>query len=165
MCPNEFPKDDEYVLENPESAPQLGYNKAAEPGEPIPEVKPAQQKGLGLIALKKSLSIFGDSHLPSAHDVEGIEERDESYALARQQRLEEDAVNAAVERWREEDENLRKMGLNTSFKTKALGALMWSWYSAMVPLIKTELKKVEEAEAGCLKGQADQEPCLYGPFL
>ncbi|KAI9772458.1 MAG: DNA-directed RNA polymerase [Geoglossum simile] len=166
MCPTEFPKDDEYVPETPESAPQLGYSNAVEPGELVPEVKPAQQKGLGLIALKKSLSVFGDSQLPCTHDMEGTEEeRNESYALARQQRLEEDAVNAAVERWREEDEHLRKMGLNTSFKTKALGALMWSWYSAMVPLIKTELKRVEEAEAGCLKGQADQERCLYGPFL
>ncbi|KAI9787243.1 MAG: DNA-directed RNA polymerase [Geoglossum umbratile] len=166
MCPTEFPKDDECVLETPESALQPGFSSSAEFDQPVPEVKPAQLKGLGLIALKKSLSIFGDSRVPYPNDIEGTEEdRDRAYSLARQRRLEEDAVNAAVERWREEDENLRKMGLNTSFKTRALGALMWSWYSAMVPLIKTELEKVEEAEAGCSKGQADQERCLYGPFL
>ncbi|KAH0545507.1 hypothetical protein FGG08_000335 [Glutinoglossum americanum] len=165
MCPTEFPKDDQYVPEISES--QSSYHGSpAEFNHHVPEVKPARQKGLGLAALKKSLSIFGDSQIPYPHDMEGTDEdRDRAYALARQGRLEEDAVNSAIERWREENEILRKMGVNSNFKTRTLGALMWSWYDDMVPLIKKELECVEDAEKRCSRSQVDQERCLYGPFI
>ncbi|KAH0562464.1 hypothetical protein GP486_002846 [Trichoglossum hirsutum] len=166
MCPTEFPKDDQCVPEIPGPRQSSHCGGPAEFDQPVPEVTPAQQKGLGLTALKKSLSIFTDSQIPYPHDMEGTEEdRNRAHEFARQERLEEDAVNSAIERWREENENLQKMGLNSSLKTKALGALMWSWYSAMVPLVKKELERVEEAEARCSKSQADQERCLYGPFI
>src|SRR5256885_7004689 len=53
------------------------YGNPADLDQPVPEVRPAQQKGLGLIALKKSLSIFGDSQIQYPHDMEGTERSEE----------------------------------------------------------------------------------------
>jgi DNA-directed RNA polymerase len=137
-------------------------------GEPISEglsttaaeVRPTQQKGLGLKSLKQSLSLF--TSLSSEYDLSAMSE-DEKRALQKQ--LEEDAVQAAIDRWRDENSNLTKLGLNSNLQTKSIGARMWHWQERLEQALKEELAKVEEAEVKIVRNPVDQRRCSYGPFL
>ena len=129
------------------------------PDSPIPAVRPMHQKGLGLKSLKKTLSLFSAADTINMESLTLDEKRDI------QGRLEQDAVNSAIDRWREENSNLSKMGLNTALQTKSLGARMWRWQEALQKALEEELQKVDEAEVKEKKLDKDMERCLYGPFL
>lgn len=134
--------------------------RAAAP--PTPLVKSTVQKGLGLKSLKRSLSLF--TSLPR----EGIDlsTADEETKREIQTRLEENAVESAIDRWRDENNNLSKMGLNTSLQTKSLGARMWKWQVALEQYLKIEIAKVDEAEESTSKMEPDDlDRLIYGPFL
>jgi DNA-directed RNA polymerase len=128
---------------------------------PIPKIRPTEQKGLGLKSLKKTLSLF--TTLPD----EGIDMHDTTPEERRniQARLEEDAVESAIDRWREESAHLTKMGLNTSMQTKSLGGRMWKWHLLLEQFLKEELVKVDAAELAEKKSAKDVERCTYGPLL
>lgn len=126
----------------------------------IPDVRTVQQKGLGLKALKQSLSLFAKK--PPNFNADNL---DSSARRERQSQLESDAVNAAIDRWREENIQLTKMGIDTNLQTKFLGSRMWKWHCALEDYIREELTKIEEAEAKDQKSPADNERCIYGPFL
>lgn len=127
----------------------------------IPDVRSVSQKGLGLKALKRSLSLF--SNVPGASlSMAGKTQEEKRHVQAQ---LEEDAVTSAIERWRDESNSLKKMGLDSSLQTKSLGARMWKWEVAFEKYLKAELVKIEEAEAKDAKNDADVERCAYGPFL
>ncbi|KAI9736402.1 MAG: DNA-directed RNA polymerase [Claussenomyces sp. TS43310] len=126
----------------------------------IPDVRPVEQKGLGLKALKQSLSLF--SQKPDNFDPDSLSW--EARRL-RQTRLEEDAVQSAIDRWREQHTELAKRGMHTSLETKSLGAMLWKWHAALVDHLEEELVKVEAAEASTTKLSIDNERCIYGPFL
>ncbi len=130
--------------------------------DPSPEVKPSQQKGLGLKSLKASLSMF--SSRPAGFDPKKLTADEQRL---RQAKVEEDATTSAIDRWREESVNLSKMGLDTSLQTKSLGARMWRWQEALETKIAQEMKAVDEAEAkpSTQKNALDVERCQYGPFL
>lgn len=83
----------------------------------------------------------------------------------RQRRLEKDTYESAISRWREENENQKKIGIDMSLSSPSLGALMWTWHEALVPLIKEEVRKCDEAEGRAIKRASDKERCQYGPFL
>ncbi|PMD36214.1 DNA/RNA polymerase [Hyaloscypha variabilis F] len=127
----------------------------------IPDVRPTDQKGLGLKSLKKSLSLF--SSLPD----EGVDIANSSPEARRkiQARLEEDAVSSAIDRWREEAAHLSKMGVNSTLQTKSLGARMWKWQLALEEHLKEEIVKIDASELAARKDTQDQERCFYGPFL
>ncbi|EOD46906.1 putative mitochondrial dna-directed rna polymerase protein [Neofusicoccum parvum UCRNP2] len=58
---------------------------------------------------------------------------------------------------------MQKMGITSALHTKPMEALMWQWYTAMVPLFKEEFKNINKAyedEAA----EAD-ERLITGPFL
>lgn len=151
---------EEEELQPPESIMEP-YDQDTTP-MPIPDVKATGQKGMGLKSLKTALSLF--STLPA----EGVdilkaspEERREIQA-----KLENDAVNSAIDRWRKESGHLAKMGLNTALQTKSLGGRMWKWQLALEEYLKEELVKIDAAEnPGPHKSTEDHERCLYGPFL
>jgi len=124
------------------------------------EVRPTFQKGLGLKSLKQSLSLF--TSLSSAYDLSTMNE-EEKRALQRQ--LEEDAVQAAIDRWRDENSNLAKLGLNSNLQAKSVGARMWHWQERLERALKEELLKVEEAEKKTVRNPTDSRRCSYGPFL
>ena len=146
--------------------PEFGDRELIEQGQlglddPVPYVRPTGQKGLGLKSLKKSLSMF--SKLPSSGiDMTALSPEEKREIQAK---LEEDAVNSSIDRWREESAHLSKMGLNTALQTKSLGARMWRWHMAVEQRLKEELVKVDEAELKERKSLEEQERCLYGPFL
>ncbi|PQE10282.1 dna-dependent RNA polymerase protein [Rutstroemia sp. NJR-2017a WRK4] len=124
------------------------------------EVRPTEQKGLGLKSLKQSLSLF--TSLSSDYDLSAMNE-DEKRALQRQ--LEEDAVQAAIDRWRDENSNLAKLGLNSNLQTKSVGARMWQWQEKLERALKEELVKIEEAEEKTNRNPTEAKRCSYGPFL
>jgi DNA-directed RNA polymerase len=127
----------------------------------IPDVRPTEQKGLGLKSLKQALSIFTrDPSLEMNLENQTLEQK-----RVIQAQLEEDAVDAAIQRWREESEELTKMGLNSALQTKSFGARMWKWHVALEEAIRLELVKVDEAEAKETIQSQDFDRCAYGPFL
>ncbi|KAI0840964.1 DNA/RNA polymerase [Hypoxylon sp. FL0890] len=129
-----------------------------EPDE-TPEVLAVPQKGSGLKSLRGVLSFFSQvkgqdiSKLPPA-------ERREIQA-----RLEQDCVDAAINRWREENEALRKLGLNTSLSTNALNSQLYDWQCALETRLEKEFALFEESESRERKTVEDRDRCLYGPFF
>ena len=131
-------------------------------------IHPQQQKGLGLVALKKSLSIFEEATNVSSPDVSYISEeaRRKAVAYKRQEHLERDTWTSALDRWREEhNESLKRMGLNSGLQTKSVSAVMWTWHEALVPLIREEITKTDELHSDKDYSKAGHERSAYGPFL
>ncbi|KAI0594025.1 hypothetical protein F4775DRAFT_575392 [Biscogniauxia sp. FL1348] len=134
--------------------------QSSESGHPTtPEVLPVPQKGLGLKTLKSVLSFFSEFDGQDLSKL-SIQERREV-----QSRLEQDCVEAAIKRWREENEALKKMGRSTALATSALNSQLYEWQMAIEDRIKTDLKLCEKAEEQEKKGQEDMDRLLYGPFL
>lgn len=136
----------------------------------LPRATETAQKGLGMVALKKSLSLFDDAnHLSEWDDVkDDSAEVREAYAQQRQLRLERDSLTSAVERWRIEHAKMAQMGITGNLEHGKLGALMWTWHEALVEQIRAELERVHEAENTenkARKTEQDRERREYGPFL
>ena len=131
-------------------------------------VRSTQQKGVGLSALKKSLSIFSSlSDLPVPDDMQSTEEdRKRAYNYMRQERLEKDTFTAALNRWRvEHSQAPSRGGVNSALQTKPIGALMWTWHEQLVPLIREEIRKSNEAEKAASAKPLGPELSHYGPYL
>ena len=126
-------------------------------------VKATEQKGYGLSSLKKSLEFFDHG----GADLFGGREVANGYLSAeeRQRLLETSTVTAAMDRWRAEDKHLRDIGINSNFATSSIGAIMWKWHEALVPLIEEDLKRSVEAEGKQTKTKGDAEILLLGPYL
>ncbi|KAF2838721.1 DNA/RNA polymerase [Patellaria atrata CBS 101060] len=147
------------------------YVEASTPSEAdttaptAPDIRPVEQKGLGLKTLKKALSIFSDPReIPYPVNLEGTkEEKDRAYEYMRQDRLEEDAVDAAIERWKADNEKLQHMGINSALQTKSMESLLWSWYSSTLPAVKDELKLIRQALRN--PGKKGEDRLVYGPYL
>lgn len=131
------------------------------------QIRSVDQKGLGLSTLQKALATFhrGDSVL-YPHDMEGTpEEKDRAYAYARQLQIEKDGLEAAVERWREEDEKLTDMGIHGVLKNKSLQALMYNWYKALIPMFKKQIAHAKHVTSNPTKDNATDEVNYYGAWL
>jgi len=118
-----------------------------------------QQKGVGLLTLKKSLSIFSDTALAPDTGQRDITPTE------RQTLLENNTINAAMDRWREEDDHLKKIGVNSGLSTSTIGAMMWRWHEKFVPLIEDDIRKSQEAEKKEKRSKTDEEYLLWGPYL
>ena len=138
----------------------------------LPKVKSMQVKGLGLQALRQSLSIFaGTGSVPkeTSEELVGVggtqNAMERQRALERQCTLEKNTFTSALERWRQESLQQKKMGINASLANSSIGTLMWDWHTKLVPRIREEIKKANEAEAKKPKSAADKELCQIGPLL
>ncbi|KAJ3562544.1 hypothetical protein NPX13_g8531 [Xylaria arbuscula] len=124
-----------------------------------PEVLPVPQRGLGLKTLRGVLSFFDQiegqdlSKLP-------IDERREI-----QLRLEHDCVEAAISRWRDENQSLAKMGRSTSLSRPALNTQIYDWHINLEKKLKEEFELFEESEEREKKTVEDMERCQYAPFM
>ncbi|KAB5539490.1 hypothetical protein GE09DRAFT_1139012 [Coniochaeta sp. 2T2.1] len=125
-----------------------------------PGVLPTPQKGMGLKVLKSTLSLFAE--VPEGYDISKL-----SYLERReiQSRLERDSVDAAISRWREENENLMKMGLNTSLQSASLSSKLYDWQNALEARIVKEFELIDKSEQEPKKSQEDLDRCIYGPLL
>lgn len=134
-----------------------------------PAIAPVDQKGLGLDSLKRALTIFHDvtEGVPYPHDMEGTKaEKDQAYAYARQLKMEQDSVEAAVNRWKEEDEKLQALGIHGVLNTKPIQAIMYNWYTALVPHFRKKINSVKESlydEKAYIR--VDDDISLYGPWF
>lgn len=121
----------------------------------------------GWKALRKSLSVFSDPSVVSASaTLEGTEEeKAKRHDLERQLRMEQDTYESAIERWRSDHEDLKRLGINGTLQKTSVGALMWQWHQAMMPAVREEIKLANEAEMKAVKKPVDEDRCHYGPFL
>jgi len=127
----------------------------------IPEVRPTEQKGGGLSRVKRAIASYANlPALPPDAPLEAQQER----AYERQRLVEETSVDIAIERWREADEDLRKIGIHTAMQTRPMSALMWQWYQALLPALEKELTDVKEVLSKPDK-RADEDRYHYGPLL
>ncbi|SLM39466.1 DNA-directed RNA polymerase, phage-type [Lasallia pustulata] len=167
IAPMEFKSDSEDILDTQgEKSEGLTADPSAD--DSLPTVLPVELKGLGLDALRKSLKLFSATESLPYPDVPGTqEEKDQAYAALRQQRLEEDTLNSAVDRWREENVQLKKLGLNTALEQQSVGSLMWNWHEALVPVIREEIRQSNEVDSLETKNlpEKERERLAYGPFL
>ena len=157
------PVSDDVILEEEKlnSLPMILDTLDSEKTE-APQVRSHKQKGLGLKALQRALSLFSD-RLPVRTE-ESQEEKGQDYAFQRQIRLEQDVLSSALDRWRaEQEENVKRNGSEGNLSS--IGSLMWQWHELLTPLIKQEVIKVKEAESNCKAGELDLERCLYGPYI
>ncbi|KAI5917225.1 hypothetical protein F4810DRAFT_705058 [Camillea tinctor] len=124
-----------------------------------PEVLPVPQKGLGLKTLKSVLSFFNEFDGQDLSKLTSNERREV------QSRLEKDCVDAAIKRWRNENEALMKLGRNSALSTSALNSQLYEWQMSLEEKLKKELALCVEADEVEKKGQEEMDRCLYGPFL
>jgi DNA-directed RNA polymerase len=126
----------------------------------LPEVRPVATKSFGVNNIKSVMaSLTGLPPLGADASPEARLER----ALERQIHLEQSAVDVAIERWRQEDEALRKLGIHSAIQTKPIGSLMWQWYTAMLPALQEEIKACAATMEAKKCVSKDRE--VYGPFM
>lgn len=125
-----------------------------------PDVLATPQKGLGLKTVQSTLEIF--RNMKGGHDISKLplHERREF-----QSRLERDCIDMALERWRDTDENLKKMGMNSSVSFSSLNQVLWHWQTELEAIFKQEFVKIKEAEEAKSKTDTDIDRCTYGPIL
>ncbi|RYP19296.1 hypothetical protein DL767_009685 [Monosporascus sp. MG133] len=141
----------------PSVVPETSESKAQ--SSETPRVRPVEQKGLGLKTLRSILSFFEDIKGMNLSKL-SLDERREIQA-----RLEKDCVDAAINRWREENQALRKMGMNTALSTSALNPQLYEWHLALENKLQLEFEMFDVSEQRSHKNQEDQDRCLYAPFL
>ncbi|KAK7958299.1 DNA-directed RNA polymerase [Apiospora saccharicola] len=141
------------------SAESIATTNHSVPGTGEYEVLPVPQKGLGLKSLREVLSFFSDI---KGRDLSGLSHNERREV---QSRLERDCVEAAIRRWREENEALKKMGQNSSLSTTALNSQLYDWQLALEARLQDEFTSFGESENRSVKNQDDMGRCVYGPFM
>ncbi|KAK4199213.1 putative mitochondrial precursor of DNA-directed RNA polymerase [Triangularia verruculosa] len=153
----------------PEAAPKINndtteFFSETEPGSMSessvpPEVLATTQKGFGLTSLKKTISLF--TQIPDGRDIASL-----SLAERReiQSRLEKDTVDAAVDRWREENQAMTEMGLS-GVASPGLNARLYEWHTDLQRRISQETKLAVEAEKKESKTSDDLVRCQLTPYL
>lgn len=133
----------------------------------IPKIKTTSTKGLGMATLKNALSSLSDQPLPLPNIVKTFTEaeKQQARAIMRQQKLETNTYDGAIDRWRQEVNSLQGLGVNISLKNAPVSGLIWSWHETLSAKIREEISKANQAENVNPKLPADIERCLYGPFL
>ena len=129
----------------------------------LPEIIGVEQKGAGLLSIKSALEEFTKlPALPADAPIEAQRAR----ATERQRIMEDSSVAVAVERWRKEDEGLKKIGISSALQTKPIGALMWQWYTALVPALEEELALCKQCQTA--KGRSPvshNDRIAYAPYF
>ncbi|KAJ8106709.1 hypothetical protein ONZ43_g6971 [Nemania bipapillata] len=137
----------------------LPLEDSSDKSTPVPDVLPVPQKGLGLKSLRSVLSFFNEIEGRDLSKL-SMDERREIQA-----RLEQDCVEAAIERWREENQALAKMGRSTAIATKALNPQLYEWQQALEKALQREFDLFDVSETCDKKSKEDLERCLYAPFM
>lgn len=132
----------------------------ADDGSSVPHVLETPQKGSGLSTIQSTLDIF-----KTMRDGYDISKLPHSQRREFQSRLERDCIDAALERWREMDESLRSMGMNTSMSSNGMNSRLWVWHQDLETWFKEEFDRITKAEKAERKSDADAERCAYGPIL
>lgn len=136
------------------------------------DIKPVQQKGIGLSSLKDTLSHLHnfDSSLLQASTSPGQSDEDKRQAIlhARQIHLEEAVVDSTIERWKSETESMQKLGINPALQSKSIGAMMWEWHTDLESGIQEELKAIKamlDKPESKQREESDSSVLELGPYL
>lgn len=128
----------------------------------LPNIIATEQKGEGLGSIKKSLEAFTQlPPLPADAPIEAQRVR----AYERQRIMEETSVDVAVDRWRKEDEELKKIGISSALQTKPIGALMWQWYTTLLPVLEEELEACKKSLSSEKPRTGNLDRAAYAPYL
>ena len=164
----EEPQDTETESEAQSAIPELDMTKFGRLNaisiDSLPEIIGVEQKGEGLNSIKATFAEFTKlAALPADAPIEAQRER----AYERQRRMEERSVEVAVEKWRKEDEGLKKIGISSALQTKPIGALMWQWYQALLPALEAELALCKQCQVESRKGSIvnHNDRILYAPYF
>jgi DNA-directed RNA polymerase len=128
----------------------------------LPEILATEQKGEGLDSIKKSLEAF--TQLPALPTDAPIEAQ-RARAYERQLIMEETSVDVAVERWRKEDDELKRIGISSALQTKPVGALMWQWYAALLPALAEELEACKKSLTQNKSRANTSDRAAYAPYM
>lgn len=141
-------------------APEMVVSSNA---EATPELVPTPQRGESLTALKEGLKLVGNL---DAYDTSNLSQ-DDLHSL--QLQLERDSITVALNKWREQNKQLQKVGITTGLSGSShegsLASYTSSWLSAMELRIKEEIAQVDISESKEVKSSRDIERCLFGPFI
>lgn len=120
-----------------------------------------------MAALKQALSILSQQRSPQASktDISVEAETYQTHAFKRQQQIEMNTYESAIERWRTETKKLMGLGINLALKNGPISGLLWTWHEALIARIKEEICQANLAESAKIRKPMDTERCLYGPFL
>jgi DNA-directed RNA polymerase len=164
-------KDTEVESEAQKDVPELDMTKFRRLDtismDTLPEIIGVDQKGEGLESVKSALTAF--TQLPSLPADAPIEAQ-RMRAYERQRLMEETSVDVATQRWKKEDEGLKKIGISSALQTKPIGALMWQWYEALLPALEEELELCKQSLTPT-KGSRDKftvnhtDRVVYAPYF
>ncbi|GAB7326072.1 hypothetical protein MBLNU13_g10100t1 [Cladosporium sp. NU13] len=164
----EEPQNAETESEAQSAIPELDMTKFgrldALPADSLPEIVGVEQKGEGLSSIKATIAEFTKlAALPADAPIEAQRER----AYERQRRMEDRSVEVAVEKWRKEDEGLKKIGISSALQTKPIGALMWQWYQALLPALEEELALCKQCQTPSKERPMvnHNDRMLYAPYF
>ncbi|KAK1752253.1 hypothetical protein QBC47DRAFT_390107 [Echria macrotheca] len=160
ICPSYDMPDDAFLFPDVEAPVDGAVPGTSSQWTEVPGVLSTPQKGTGLKALKGTLSLFAE--IPEGYDIASLSKAERREI---QTRLEKDTVDAAVARWREENESLKKMGLNTSFSTATLNSRLFEWQKSLEEFISDDMAKIDESERSRKKTPEEVDRCIYGPFF
>jgi DNA-directed RNA polymerase, mitochondrial len=113
-------------------------------------IKPTLQRGLGLSTLTKGLRSLT---LPNRTSTEVSEEDLEQWQL----QLENEMIDAEVERWQVEHANMLKMGINPALSKKSMEATLWYWKTQLEEQIKLYITTLQQNPKAWTRN--------YGQFL
>lgn len=125
-------------------------------------IRETEQKGLGLSSLKQSLSVF-----KAQSQTTGEPALDEDPLVQKQRRLERDAIQNALQRWKAEHLKRAHMGVATIDLARGeIGALLWQWHRMLTEKIKEEIRLArEEDKKSRIKSTQQKLRAECTPFL
>ncbi|KAF2152358.1 DNA/RNA polymerase, partial [Myriangium duriaei CBS 260.36] len=140
---NDKPAPVETLQHSEQKKPDMNTDTYHVPKDEIPEVLQVNQRGLSMRYLKQVLNIQEQDREENAKkklDPEAQTLLD----LERQRLIENASQDAAIAKWKADDDALRSVGINTTLNSKRINALMYKWYSDLIPVLREELKSMKD---------------------
>ncbi|OLL22655.1 DNA-directed RNA polymerase, mitochondrial [Neolecta irregularis DAH-3] len=144
--------------------------------EKLADIPPVEGcKGPGLELLRQAVSPLTDSSAEivpltdlSPEDIHKAVTQNDDFLrnLARQKALEAHAMHSALEKWRFDHEQMKKLGI---VQTGGFGSLLLSWYQALLPAIEEELACIAVLETKIAKREQlplkEMNKYIHGKFI
>lgn len=123
-----------------------------------PELRPTPQSGNGLNIVKRNLRLMTELQSVDISKLTDEEQR------AFQCRMEQETIEAAIHKWRTQNQHLSKIGISTDLNG-TLSDVLPEWLRVTEQRIRLEQSKIGESEEKASKTAEDLDRCLYGPFI
>ncbi|KAF2227114.1 hypothetical protein BDZ85DRAFT_257299 [Elsinoe ampelina] len=141
--------------------------------EDVPHILQVEQRGVSLVSLKETLTVQEEHYAQRRLEDEDIQLVDPEAALLRnterEKLLEDTASEAAVKRWKAEEEQLQSVGINSALSNRSINAMMWRWQFDLVPLLEKEVADAKERMAhspvGSRSGSPREDADYAGAYL